>query len=55
VYHQTTIVAAMAATPDVSSPAYHALHDRSRIVYGGVLLLGFGALIAAAARPRNRI
>jgi hypothetical protein len=55
VYHQTTIVAAMAAIPDVSSAAYHALHDRSRLVYGGVLLLCLGALIAAAARPRYRI
>jgi len=55
VYHQTTIVAAMAAIPDVSSAAYHALHDRSRIIYGGVLILCLGALVAAAARPRNRI
>ena len=51
VYHQTTIVAAMAAIPDVSSAAYHALHDRSRLIYGAVLVLGFGALVAAAARP----
>ena len=55
VYHQTTIVAAMAAIPDVSSAAYHALHDRSRVVYAAVLLFSFGALVAAAARPRNRI
>jgi len=54
-YHQLTIVAAMAAIPDVSSAAYHALHDRSRIVYAGVLLFSLGALVAAAARPRNRI
>jgi hypothetical protein len=55
VFHQVAIVSAMAAIPDVSSPAYHALHDRSRLVYGGVLILSFGALVAAAARPRNRI
>jgi predicted acyltransferase len=54
-YHQRTIVAAMAAIPDVASAPYHALHDRSRIVYGGIVLLSLGALIAAAARPRNRI
>jgi len=54
-YHQKAIVEAMAAIPDVASAAYHALHDRSRIVYGAIVLLSLGALIAAAARPRNRI
>ena len=51
VYHQLTIVPAMAGIADVGSAAYHALHDRSRLIYGAVLVLGFGALVAAAARP----
>ncbi|MGB8267731.1 MAG: DUF4149 domain-containing protein [Candidatus Velthaea sp.] len=52
-YHQATILPAMAAIPDVTSAPYHALHERSRFIYAGVLLLGLGALIAAAARPRT--
>ncbi|MDB5073694.1 MAG: hypothetical protein JWM87_4805, partial [Candidatus Eremiobacteraeota bacterium] len=35
---------------DVRSPEYHALHQRSTQVYGGVVLLVFVALVAAAAR-----
>ncbi len=49
-YHQRVIVQAMQITPDVTSPAYHALHARSTQVYGAVVLLGLIALVLAAAR-----
>ncbi|HEX3468525.1 MAG TPA: DUF4149 domain-containing protein [Candidatus Elarobacter sp.] len=49
-YEQRGIVPAMAATPDVFSPAYRALHARSSAVYGGVTLLAAIALVLAAAR-----
>ncbi|GAC1421394.1 MAG: hypothetical protein NVSMB5_14530 [Candidatus Velthaea sp.] len=44
------IVPAMAATTDLHSAAYHELHGRSSLLYGGVVLLGFAALIMAAIR-----
>ena len=49
-YEQRAIVPEMAVASDVRSPAYHALHQRSTQVYGGVVLLIFVALVAAAAR-----
>ncbi|HEY0614449.1 MAG TPA: DUF4149 domain-containing protein [Candidatus Elarobacter sp.] len=49
-YQQRAIVPAMAATSDVRSAEYRALHDRSTRVYGGVVLAVLGALIIAAAR-----
>lgn len=49
-YHQRVIVQAMQRTPDIASPAYHALHARSTQVYGAVVLLGLIALVLAAAR-----
>jgi hypothetical protein len=49
-YEQRAIVPEMAGASDVRSPAYHALHQRSTQVYGGVVLLVFVALVAAAAR-----
>lgn len=49
-YQQVAIIPAMAAIPDVQGPAYHALHQRSTIVYGAVLLLGLVALVMAAVR-----
>ncbi|MEA2664059.1 MAG: hypothetical protein QOI11_1003 [Candidatus Eremiobacteraeota bacterium] len=49
-YHQRVIVQAMQVTPDLTSPAYHALHARSTQVYGAVVLLGLIALVLAAAR-----
>lgn len=49
-YHQRVIVQAMLSSPDLGSPAYHALHARSTQVYGAVVLLGLIALVLAAAR-----
>jgi hypothetical protein len=44
------IVPAMAAIKDLSSPQYHAFHNRSTLVYAGVVLLGLIAIVMAAAR-----
>jgi hypothetical protein len=52
-FQALTIVPAMAAIADVKSVAYHALHNRSTMVYGGVVLCGFGALILAAIRDAD--
>ena len=49
-FQSRAIVPAMAAMSDVGSPQYHALHNRSTIVYGGVVLLGLIAIVMAAAR-----
>jgi len=49
-FESRAIVPAMAAVRDVTSAQYHALHGRSTLVYGGVVLLGFIAIIMAAAR-----
>jgi len=49
-FESATIVPAMVATTDFNSAAYHSLHERSRIVYGTVLVLGLVALVMAAAR-----
>jgi hypothetical protein len=49
-FESRSIVPAMAAVSDVTSPHYHALHNRSSLVYGGVVLLGLGAIVMAAAR-----
>ena len=49
-YEQRAIVPQMEATTDVHGDAYHALHERSTIVYGGVVLLVLAALILGAAR-----
>lgn len=49
-YEQHAIVPQMTAVLDVHSAGYHALHQRSTQVYGGVVLLDFIALILAAAR-----
>jgi hypothetical protein len=40
----------MEATTDVHGDAYRALHTRSTVVYGGVVLLVLAALILGAAR-----
>ena len=48
-----TIIPAMTAAQDVHSAAYHDLHARSTAVYGGVVLLGFAALIMAAVRGED--
>jgi hypothetical protein len=51
IWFQTrSIVPAMAAVSDVTSAQYHALHSRSTIVYGGVVVLGLVAIVMAAAR-----
>jgi len=49
-FQSQTIVPAMAAVSDVTSPQYHALHSRSTLVYGSVVLLGLIAFVMAAAR-----
>jgi hypothetical protein len=49
-FESRAIIPAMALVSDVSSPQYHALHGRSTLVYGGVVLLGLAAIIMAAAR-----
>jgi hypothetical protein len=49
-FETRTIVPAMASVSDVSSPQYHALHTRSTLVYAGIVLLGLGAIVMAAAR-----
>lgn len=47
------IIPAMAATTDLQSAAYHDLHGRSTLLYGGVVVLGFVALIMAAIRRES--
>jgi hypothetical protein len=49
-YEQHAIVPQMEATTDVHGAAYHALHGRSTLVYGGVVVLVLAALILGAAR-----
>ena len=49
-YQQHAIVPQMEATTDIHGAAYHALHGRSTVVYGGVVLLVLAALILGAAR-----
>ncbi len=49
-FQSRTIVPAMAAVNDVTSAQYHALHNRSTLVYGGVVVLGLIAIVMAAAR-----
>jgi fatty acid desaturase len=49
-FQSRTIVPAMAAVSDVTSAQYHALHNRSTLVYGGVVVLGLIAIVMAAAR-----
>lgn len=49
-FQSRAIVPAMAAVSDVTSPAYHALHGRSTLVYGSVVVLGLVAIVMAAAR-----
>jgi hypothetical protein len=49
-FESRAIVPAMAAISDLSSPQYHALHGRSTLVYGGIVLLGLVAIVMAAAR-----
>jgi hypothetical protein len=53
-YHAHAIVPAITSIQDVTSPAFHALHDRSRVFYGGVLLLALAALVMVALRRPNR-
>jgi hypothetical protein len=53
-YHTQAIVPAITSISDVSSTAFAALHDRSRIVYSGVLLLALAALVMVAIRRPNR-
>jgi hypothetical protein len=49
-YEARAIVPAMATVSDVNSSQYHALHSRSTLVYGSVVLLGLIAIVMAAAR-----
>jgi hypothetical protein len=49
-YEMVAIVPAMAAIPDLRSPAYHALHGRSSAVFGSAVLLAAAALVLAAVR-----
>jgi len=49
-FQSRAIVPAMAAVSDLTSAQYQALHHRSTIVYGGVMLLGLIAIVMAAAR-----
>ena len=49
----TLIIPAMATTTDLHSAAYHELHGRSSLLYGGVVLFGFVALIMAAIRRES--
>jgi len=44
-YHTQVIVPALTSIHDLTSPAFHAMHDRSRTIYGEVLLLALTALI----------
>lgn len=49
-YESLAIVPGLAALPGPRSDQFRALHDRSLVVYGGVVLLGLVALVAAAVR-----
>lgn len=49
-FEMATIVPAMARIADLHSAEYHALHTRSSIVYGGVVLLAAVVLVMAAIR-----
>jgi hypothetical protein len=49
-FESRAIVPSMAAMSDVTSAQYHALHNRSSLVYGSVILLGLIAIVMAAAR-----
>ncbi|GAC1573486.1 MAG: hypothetical protein NVS3B7_04830 [Candidatus Elarobacter sp.] len=52
-YEARAVVPEMKATVDLHGAAYHALHQRSSQVYGGVLLLGVVALVLAAGRRED--
>ena len=52
-YEMVAIVPAMAAIPDLRSDAYHALHGRSTLVYGGAVLCVAAALVMAAVRTES--
>jgi hypothetical protein len=54
IYHTQAIVPALTAVSDLTSRAFAGLHDRSRVVYGGVLILALAALIMVAIRRPNR-
>ena len=49
-YEQRAVVPLMEALADPRDPAYHALHQRSTLVYGGVAILVLVTLVLAAAR-----
>ena len=49
-YELRVIVPAMAATTDLHSANYHALHTRSTLVYGFVAIVVLVALVLAATR-----
>ncbi len=49
-YETRSIVPELAAVNDVNSPHYRALHGRSTLVYGGVVVLGLIAIVMAAGR-----
>ena len=49
-FESHSIIPALTAVSDPRSPQYHALHTRSTLIYGGVVLFGLGAIIMAAAR-----
>ncbi|MFN2459675.1 MAG: DUF4149 domain-containing protein [Candidatus Velthaea sp.] len=52
-YESASVVPAMTALADVTSPAYRALHQRSTTVYGLALLFDAVALVMAAARRES--
>ncbi len=49
-YEGRSILPEMLAVTDIASPQYHALHQRSTVVYGGVVVLGLVAIVMAATR-----
>jgi uncharacterized protein DUF4149 len=49
-YEARAIVPLMQAMTDLRDPAYHALHQRSMLVYGAVVIVMLAALVLAAAR-----
>jgi hypothetical protein len=49
-YDTFAIVPAMALITDVHSPDFADLHQRSTLVYGGVVILALAALVMAAVR-----
>lgn len=51
-YHQHVIVRAMLGT-EIGSPAYHALHTRSSLIYGAALVALLAALVVAAVRRES--